>query len=102
MDINCNDPFIVDFITDELIKHVVKAKRLRIIDRNNIELILKEQHFQMSGVVDDKTAVSVGRLLGVTMIITGEVINNNKFHVLRLRILDVESAEIMASFNRPI
>ncbi len=44
-----------------------------IMDRANIETILNEQAFQLSGIVDDETAVRIGKLVGVDAIWTGNV-----------------------------
>jgi hypothetical protein len=45
----------------------VKGQRpnLRIVDRSELETVLGEQRFQMSGAVSDSSAISAGRLLGV-------------------------------------
>jgi len=56
---NINDPF------------------LRVVDRENMAAILQEQKLQLSGVIDDATAVEVGELVGAQAILTGTVINYN-------------------------
>ncbi|MCH2215183.1 MAG: CsgG/HfaB family protein [Flavobacteriales bacterium] len=48
---------------------------LRIVERDNLDLILKEQKMSLSGIVDQNTAVEVGSLLGAKAIITGKVIS---------------------------
>jgi len=48
---------------------------LKIVERDNLELILKEQRMSLSGIVDQNTAVEVGSLLGAKAIITGKVIS---------------------------
>ncbi|MEM9052280.1 MAG: CsgG/HfaB family protein [Bacteroidota bacterium] len=48
---------------------------LRIVERDNLELILKEQRMSLSGIVDQNAAVEVGNLLGAKAIITGKVIS---------------------------
>lgn len=44
-----------------------------IIDRTNIETLLNEQAFQLSGIVDEETAVRIGKMVGVDAIWTGNV-----------------------------
>jgi hypothetical protein len=51
---------------------------LRIVERDNLELILEEQRMSLSGIVDESTAVEVGNLLGAKAIITGKVISYNE------------------------
>jgi hypothetical protein len=48
---------------------------LKIVERDNLELILEEQRMSLSGIVDEGTAVEVGNLLGAKAIITGTVIS---------------------------
>ncbi|MEZ4799487.1 MAG: CsgG/HfaB family protein [Flavobacteriales bacterium] len=50
---------------------------LRIVDREHMQAILQEQKLQLSGVVDDATAVSVGQLVGAQAILTGTVLSYN-------------------------
>ena len=38
---------------------------LRIFDRSHLAAVLREQRFELSGAVSDRTAVRIGRLLGV-------------------------------------
>jgi curli biogenesis system outer membrane secretion channel CsgG len=59
--------------SDMLTTALVKTKKYRCFERDKIESIMKEQNFQMSGAVDTKTAVQVGKLIGVKYIITGAV-----------------------------
>lgn len=48
---------------------------LRIVERDNLEMVLEEQRMNLSGIVDESTAVQVGNLLGAKAIITGTVIS---------------------------
>ena len=43
--------------------------QMEVLDRGNIEKVLNEQKFGQSGLVDEKTAVELGRLLGSTVLI---------------------------------
>lgn len=48
---------------------------LRVVDREHMQAILQEQKLQLSGVIDEATAVSVGQLVGAQAILTGTVLN---------------------------
>lgn len=48
---------------------------LRIVDRENMETIIKEQQLQLSGVIDETTAVQVGQLVGAQALLTGTVLS---------------------------
>ncbi len=72
----------------------------RVVDRDVVDNILREQHFQKSGVVSSATSVEVGKILGINLVLTGTVrvmaSDGSKFHV-ELRIINVQSAELMAT-----
>jgi len=48
---------------------------LKVVDRENLERILEEQRLSLSGVVDEKTAVRVGNLMGAQAVLMGTVID---------------------------
>jgi TolB-like protein len=72
----------------------------RVVDRDVVDNILQEQHFQRSGVVNTATSVEVGKILGINLVLTGTVrvmaADGSKFHI-ELRIIDVQSAELVAT-----
>lgn len=47
---------------------------IRVVDRDNIERILEEQRLGLSGVVDESSAVSAGKLMGAQAVIMGTMI----------------------------
>lgn len=48
---------------------------LSVVDRENIDRILEEQRMGLSGVVDERTAVSAGKLMGAQAVLMGTVIS---------------------------
>jgi curli biogenesis system outer membrane secretion channel CsgG len=52
---------------------LVKTKKFDVIERKRIEDVLKEQGLGLSGAVDPTTAVQVGKILGVELILTGDI-----------------------------
>jgi len=74
--------------------------KFRIVERRKLDEIIKEQNLQMSGYVDDNSAVSIGHFLGANIVITGEVVNVNKKQRLILKALDVKTAQIIAMTRR--
>jgi tetratricopeptide (TPR) repeat protein len=48
---------------------------LRIIERDNMEMILAEQRLSLSGIVDQNTALQVGNLLGAKALVTANVLS---------------------------
>jgi hypothetical protein len=94
--VTANDPDIADFIANELEFIMVDAGRT-LIDRSQLDRIRQEQKFQLSGEVDDSKAVSVGKLAGADVILTGAVTGTGNLRRLRLRVLDTQTAQVIAA-----
>lgn len=60
-------------IATMLQSHLLETKHFNILERDKLRRVLDEQNLGMSGVVDEATAIEVGRLLGVDALIFGEV-----------------------------
>jgi len=60
--------------TDLMVNALIKTERFRVFERIKLDTILEEQDFQVySGRVDPSTAVKIGKMLGVDLIVTGSV-----------------------------
>jgi uncharacterized protein (TIGR02145 family) len=75
----------------------VSPKRLQLVERAQIQKILKEQKFQVSGNVDKNTSVKVGKILGVSYLLIGDVYVLNDDLVVNARLTDAETGDILFS-----
>jgi len=82
---------VSDFLREEL----VNTKVYRVVERSNMELILNEHKFQMSGCTSEECAVQLGQLLNVQKVITGSVSTLGKKYYISIRLIDVEKGEIL-------
>jgi hypothetical protein len=87
-----------DFVRD--LEHMLVSSRYRLISRDALNQIQQEQRFQLSGDVDDETAVQIGKIAGARAIIIGEISIEGSFHRLRLRVLDTQSAELLGTASQ--
>jgi TolB-like protein len=83
------------YIMDELEYQLVDARQFKIVDRKTVDSIREEQNFQISGDVDDTSAVSIGKMLGANIVITGTLIARGNEQRISLRALDVKTAQII-------
>ena len=60
-------------IEDWLVEKLVQSGQFRVIERKELESVLAEQELSLSGAIDDKTAVKVGKLLGCQLVVMGAV-----------------------------
>jgi curli biogenesis system outer membrane secretion channel CsgG len=94
--ITASDSFEGEYALEELTLLLVRAQKFRVVDRRNLDAIRAEQQFQLSGEVDDETAISIGHLIGAAFVITGGISPWESAQHLRFRVLDVETGRICA------
>lgn len=58
---------------DVFVTELVKSGKFRVVEREQLEALMREKNLTLSGDVDPSTAVRVGKLLGVNYILTGAV-----------------------------
>jgi len=89
-----------DYIIDELIANVVNDRIFTVVDRQRLDEIRAEQNFQYSGEVDDNLAQEIGRFLGAQTIVSGAIGRLGAGYRLRVRALNVQTAQVQGQFNR--
>jgi hypothetical protein len=90
------DPNEAAFYLDELTLHFVNARNYTVVDRSDIDKVLVEQNFQMSGYVDDDAFVSIGKFIGAAVVITGSVSGTGSQKRLVVKAIDVLTSEILS------
>ena len=96
VDITNADPRDTDYLINEMTLRFVNSRQFTVIERREIEHIIIEQDFQMSGYVDNEAFVSIGRFLGATVVVSGSIDGVDSRRRLVLRALDVLTAEILS------
>jgi acylphosphatase len=102
LNIQSDFPALSEYIIDELIANTVNDRIFSVVDRQQLNTIRQELNFQFSGEVDDETAQALGRMAGAQIIVSGAVSRIGNMYRLRVRALQVQSAEIEGQFNRNI
>jgi TolB-like protein len=83
------------FVMDELEFQLVDTGFFTVVDRKTLDHVRNEQNFQSSGDVDDNSAVSMGKMLGADIVITGSISGTGSTQRLTLKALDVQTAQIV-------
>jgi hypothetical protein len=86
---------MAEYVIDELEYRLVDSRKFQIVDRRRLEQIRREQNFQMSGDVDDNSAIAIGNMLGAGIVITGDISGSGSSRRLVLKALDVKTAQIV-------
>lgn len=84
-------------VAEWLVTALVQEGRFEVVERRLLTKIVNEQKLAMSGMLDAESASELGRMLGVKIIITGSVLKFQSMMEVNARIIDVESASIIAA-----
>ena len=72
----------------------VSPKRLQLVERTQINKILKEQSFQKTSSINKASTVKMGKLLGVKYLLIGDIFVLNDVLVINSRLVDTETGDI--------
>jgi hypothetical protein len=87
-------------LTDALRSELGKSGKYQVMERSQMDDILKEQGFQQSGVCDEATcAIEMGKILAVTYIIMGNIGMVGKTYTLSVRFVEVGTGKILKDFT---
>lgn len=78
-------------VSDIIRSEMVKAGLFTVIERGQMDVILKEQGFQQTGCTDQACAVKLGKMLSARKILVGEINKIGQSFILTVRIVDVET-----------
>ena len=82
---------------DNLIDSLVNQNRFRVVERDKLDMILQEQKLSRTKLVDQGTALKLGRLVAAHSVITGSIIETRTGIEILGRMIDTETSEILAT-----
>ena len=81
-------------VCDITITELVKTKVVSVVERGQIDKVMKEQAFQLSGAVDTQQSSQLGKLLAAKKVITGSISRFDFGILINVRVVDVEKGEV--------
>jgi len=88
-------PEQLDFITGNFTSELIEIGGFTVLDRNNMDVILREQGFQQSGACNSSECqVEIGQLLGVDYLVNGNMVKFGPEFAFRLEYLDVSTGQV--------
>ena len=94
------DQSAASIISDRLRAECINTGVFRVMERTEMETILKEQGFQQTGLCDEASClVEVGQLLGVERMVAGSIGKVGNFYTILLRMINVATGEILYTVN---
>jgi TolB-like protein len=91
-----------DALTEKMVTQLVNLRRFRVIERAALERVLKEQQLQASGVVDEQTAVKIGKVAGADAIVLGSASVAGRKAKVNARVIDTETGETIVARTEQI
>ncbi len=78
---------------------LIGTRQFRVLERSQINKALSEQDFQKSGLINESTAVEIGKLLGADLIIIGSVVKIGNSYTINSRMIDIKTGEATLGKN---
>ncbi|MDR2541905.1 MAG: CsgG/HfaB family protein [Treponema sp.] len=85
---------LVNNVIDNMISTFLR-NGLIVVERQMIDMVLREQNFQMSGYVSDNDFVSIGQLAGANTIVIIDVVGAGAGRRLQVRVLDIRTGNVI-------
>jgi TolB-like protein len=85
---------LIILLNEMAMLEIAKHRNLQVVERDRLDMVLDEQKLALSDLVDTTNAITVGKLLTVSHILTGTVLEMPGSVVIFGRIINVESGEI--------
>jgi TolB-like protein len=97
--IESSDPGLkttAEYFGEQLSFSLAKSPAFAIVERKNLQGILKELELSLSGLTDEANAAKVGKLLGARLLVTGKLYRKKNEYELFLKLVRVETAEVLS------
>jgi hypothetical protein len=90
-------------ITDIFTNQIQANGKYRVMERSQMEKVLKEQGFQNSGACSStECAVEIGRLLSIDKMFIGSIGKLGKTWVMNVRLISVQTGEILSNVSKQV
>lgn len=94
-----SDPAIkttAEYFGEQLSFSLAKSDIFALVERKNLQGILKELELSMTGLADETNAAKVGKLLGAKLLVSGKLYKKKNEYELFLKLIRVETAEVLS------
>ncbi|MCK5358217.1 MAG: hypothetical protein KAJ48_07460, partial [Elusimicrobiales bacterium] len=74
---------------------LIETGNYTIVERSMLNQILAEQKLSLSGIVNSKDAINIGKILGAKLIAVGSIVKLGRTYTLNIRFVSVETGEVV-------
>ena len=83
-------------LTNRVRNELFQTDRFTIVERERVDEVFAEQGLQQSGCTTSECIVAMGQILNAELMIAGSVDKLGRLYTIHLRMIDVESGEVVA------
>ena len=85
-----------EYFGEQLSFSLIKSGTFKLVERKNLQGILRELELTMAGLSDQGNAAKVGKILGAQLLVTGKLYKKQDKYELFMKLLRVETAEVLS------
>ncbi len=86
-------------VRDQLQVELSRSQTVKVMDREKLSEVLREQALGLTGIMNDSTVVSVGNISGVRAMVAGKLTRSGSYYRLNARIINVETSAIVTAVS---
>ena len=89
------------FLSGKIIQKIIKKGYYDVITRDRLLVLLKELNLDTSLLVDKRTRLKLGKIIGAKLMVFGDIIEITYDRIMiHLRLVDVETGKILTSLEK--
>ncbi|MCX5789617.1 MAG: FlgO family outer membrane protein [Elusimicrobia bacterium] len=89
-------------LTEQLLTGLANAGKVQVVERSLLGKVMDEHRMAATGMVDAAALKKLGKVLPVDGVVTGSFVTHGNTMVVRARLIDVETAVVVAASERRI
>lgn len=86
-------------IADMLISDIAGTGSVDVVERTDLKRVLDEQEISLTGLIDDRKALELGKLMSATKLIYGSYIIQGNTIIINVKVTNAESGKIISAFS---
>jgi TolB-like protein len=85
-----------EILSEWIITSLVKSGRFDVVERAMLQKVISEQQLSTTGAIDEQGAATLGKILGVKIVISGSLGKQGDTMEIQSRVISVENGSIIA------
>ena len=102
VNVNGKNSVLGRYLVEQISNYFFQNSDLKIVERAQIDNVLKEQNFGLSGNVSDESAARIGHMLGADAVTIGTLTRIGNRISVNIKIVDSETGSILSSGSTEI